>query len=158
MLPELPVAGLWPQVENSPLGYWLTQIAFAAANASSYTVTGLMPDTSYEFRLRAYEGTINGEYSATAEAATFPPPAAPTGLTVTPLSTSSVRVDWTNVSPYQTSVRVERMQTVHARSSYRYDELVWGARFSDIFGHDRAAQDLTVDISRIHAYERVSLV
>jgi len=50
------------------------------------------------------------------------------------------------------------MQTVHARSSYRYDELVWGARFSDIFGHDRAAQDLTVDISRIHAYERVSLV
>jgi inward rectifier potassium channel len=50
------------------------------------------------------------------------------------------------------------MQTVHARSSYRYDEIVWGARFSDIFGHDRAAQDLTVDISRIHAYERVSLV
>jgi inward rectifier potassium channel len=50
------------------------------------------------------------------------------------------------------------MQTVHARSSYRYDEIVWGARFSDIFGHDRAAQDLTVDISRIHAYERASLV
>lgn len=49
------------------------------------------------------------------------------------------------------------MQTVHARSSYRYDEIVWGARFSDIFAHDRAAQDLTVDISRIHAYERVAL-
>jgi inward rectifier potassium channel len=49
------------------------------------------------------------------------------------------------------------MQTVHARSSYRYDEIIWGARFSDIFAHDRAAEDLTVDISRIHTYERAAL-
>ena len=49
------------------------------------------------------------------------------------------------------------MQTVHARSSYRYDEIVWGARFSDIFEQDRAAHDLTVDVSRIHAYERTAL-
>jgi len=49
------------------------------------------------------------------------------------------------------------MQTVHARSSYRYDEIVWGARFSDIFEKDRAAHDLTVDISRIHAFEKVDL-
>ena len=49
------------------------------------------------------------------------------------------------------------MQTVHARSSYRYDEIVWGARFSDIFGQDREAHDLTVNISRIHRYENVPL-
>lgn len=49
------------------------------------------------------------------------------------------------------------MQTVHARSSYRYDEIVWGARFTDIFQHDQEAHDLTVDISRIHAYERADL-
>jgi len=49
------------------------------------------------------------------------------------------------------------MQTVHARSSYRYDEIVWGAKFSDVFGQDRSAHDLTVDISRIHAFERVPL-
>ncbi|HJQ20744.1 MAG TPA: ion channel [Gemmatimonadaceae bacterium] len=49
------------------------------------------------------------------------------------------------------------MQTVHARSSYRYDEIVWGAKFSDIFEHDRAANDLSIDVSRIHAYERVTL-
>jgi len=48
-------------------------------------------------------------------------------------------------------------QLVHARSSYRYDEIVWGGRFTDIFAHDRAANDLAVDISRIHAYERVPL-
>ena len=45
-------------------------------------------------------------------------------------------------------------QTVHSRSSYRYDELEWAARFSDIFEHDEAANDLYVDISRIHAFER----
>jgi len=45
-------------------------------------------------------------------------------------------------------------QTVHARSSYRYDEIEWNARFSDIFDHDQAANDLSVDISRIHAFER----
>jgi inward rectifier potassium channel len=45
-------------------------------------------------------------------------------------------------------------QTVHSRSSYRYDELEWAARFSDIFEHDDAANDLYVDISRIHAFEK----
>jgi len=49
------------------------------------------------------------------------------------------------------------MQTVHARSSYRYDEIVWGARFSDIFAQERAAHDLTVNISRIHAHEKTAL-
>ncbi|HMC57315.1 MAG TPA: ion channel [Gemmatimonadaceae bacterium] len=48
-------------------------------------------------------------------------------------------------------------QLVHTRSSYRYDEIVWGARFSDMFAHDRAANDLYVDVSRIHAFERVPL-
>jgi hypothetical protein len=34
---------------------------------------------------------------------------------------------------------------------------VWGARFSDIFAQDRAAHELTVNISRIHAFERTAL-
>jgi len=96
------------KIERSLDGSAWTQIAFAAANATSYTAASLAPATTYQFRLRAYEGTLNGEYSAPASAATFRPPAAPTGLAVTPLSTSSLRVDWTNVSPYQTGVRLER--------------------------------------------------
>jgi inward rectifier potassium channel len=48
-------------------------------------------------------------------------------------------------------------QTVHARSSYRYDEIVWGAKFSDIFEHDRASSELAVDVSRLHAYEPAPL-
>lgn len=47
-------------------------------------------------------------------------------------------------------------QTVHCRSSYRYDEIEWGAKFSDVFDHDQAANDLTVDITRIHAFEKAT--
>jgi inward rectifier potassium channel len=48
-------------------------------------------------------------------------------------------------------------QTVHVRTSYRYDEIVWGARFSDIFQRDAEAHDLTVDISRLHRIEAAPL-
>ena len=48
-------------------------------------------------------------------------------------------------------------QTVHARTSYRYDEIVWEARFSDIFERDADAHDLMVDITRIHGIEPAPL-
>ena len=41
-------------------------------------------------------------------------------------------------------------QTVHARSSYRTDELVYGARFASMFDHDESAGLLGVDLARIH--------
>jgi inward rectifier potassium channel len=45
-------------------------------------------------------------------------------------------------------------QTVHARSSYRADEIIWNARFRTMFlaaGGDR----VTVDISRVHEIEEL---
>jgi len=41
-------------------------------------------------------------------------------------------------------------QTVHARSSYRADELVYGARFVSMFEHDERDGLLSVDLARIH--------
>ena len=41
-------------------------------------------------------------------------------------------------------------QTVHARSSYRADELVYGARFVSMFEHDEHDGLLSVDLGRIH--------
>lgn len=47
-------------------------------------------------------------------------------------------------------------QTVHARSSYKTSELVWGAKFSDMFL--RAIDGVpAVDIRRIHDVERAEL-
>lgn len=45
-------------------------------------------------------------------------------------------------------------QTVHTRSSYKADEVVWGARFANIIHIDRDDGRLGVDISRVHDLER----
>jgi inward rectifier potassium channel len=44
-------------------------------------------------------------------------------------------------------------QRVHARSSYRWDEVVWGAKFSDILHHPTGAEPLTIDVSRLDSIE-----
>lgn len=46
-------------------------------------------------------------------------------------------------------------QTVHARSSYRADEIEWGRRFTNLF---RSPQDgeVKIDMALLHATERVS--
>ena len=44
-------------------------------------------------------------------------------------------------------------QTVHARSSYRADEIVWNARFQSMFLATDARSQVSVDISRIHEVE-----
>jgi len=48
-------------------------------------------------------------------------------------------------------------QTVHARSSYMAEEVVWNARFADIF--NRPADDglLTIDVRKLHIIEPVGM-
>ena len=45
-------------------------------------------------------------------------------------------------------------QGVHSRSSFRYDEVVWGVRFANIFGLDDERRT-TVDLDRINEIEKV---
>jgi len=44
-------------------------------------------------------------------------------------------------------------QTVHARSSYRAEEIVWNARFQSMFLPVDAQARVSVDISRVHEIE-----
>jgi inward rectifier potassium channel len=47
-------------------------------------------------------------------------------------------------------------QTVHARYSYRYDEIIWGARFVPaFFTNDHG--DMILELERIHDTERIAL-
>jgi len=46
-------------------------------------------------------------------------------------------------------------QTVHARSSYRADEIVWNARFQSMYLQTDAQSRVSVDISRVHEIERL---
>jgi len=44
-------------------------------------------------------------------------------------------------------------QKVHARSSYRWDEVVWGAKFADILHHPTGNEAMTIDVSRLDRIE-----
>lgn len=44
-------------------------------------------------------------------------------------------------------------QTVHARTSYDRDDVVWGARFQDMYTADR--NHVAIDMTRLHDFERV---
>ena len=48
-------------------------------------------------------------------------------------------------------------QQVHARSSYKPAEIVWGAKFRNIFNPSDEAGVLSVDVGRIDEFERVPL-
>jgi inward rectifier potassium channel len=47
-------------------------------------------------------------------------------------------------------------QTVHARYSYRYDEIVWGAKFAPAFEVD-ANGELRVEVNRVGAFDPVAI-
>jgi inward rectifier potassium channel len=47
-------------------------------------------------------------------------------------------------------------QTVHARSSYKFEEIFWNARFRDLFIFPEANKPLRIDIARFHDIERLS--
>jgi len=46
-------------------------------------------------------------------------------------------------------------QTVHARSSYRADEIVWNARFRSMFLPTDSRSRISVDIRQVHEIERL---
>ena len=53
---------------------------------------------------------------------------------------------------YITAIDDTFSQTVHARSSYRYDEVMWKARFADIFRYSDGGI-VSVDLSRLSELE-----
>jgi inward rectifier potassium channel len=48
-------------------------------------------------------------------------------------------------------------QTVHTRSSYTAQEVVWGAKFKNMFNPPTPEGIVSIDVGRLHAYERVAL-
>ncbi len=86
-----------------------SQIATVAANVTSYASTGLLADTSYTYRVRAYNAAGHSAYSAEASATTLPnPPAAPSGLNATTVSNTEIDLAWNDNSGSETGFRIER--------------------------------------------------
>jgi len=100
------------RVERSPDGStgW-SEIASLVANSAAYSDTGLACGTAYYYRVRAYRAG-DGQFSAYSnvdDATTGAcPPAAPTGLNATAVSTSQIDLSWTDNATDETAYRVER--------------------------------------------------
>jgi inward rectifier potassium channel len=46
-------------------------------------------------------------------------------------------------------------QTVHTRSSYKSEEIIWGAKFSDMYVPDSNGM-MTIDLNKLHEIEKIS--
>ena len=92
-----------------------TEITTVGANVTSYANSGLSPSTTYRYRVRAFNAGGNSGYSNEAEATTLPPPqppAAPSNLTASAVSSSQVDLAWTDNSDNEVGFRILRCQGV----------------------------------------------
>lgn len=86
-----------------------TLIATAAANISTYSSTGLAPDTQYFYRVRAVNPGGSSAYTVEGSAATLNiPPTAPAALTAISNSPTKISLSWTDASNNETSFEIER--------------------------------------------------
>ncbi len=87
-----------------------TQIA--SPTATSHLDNNLSAGTAYYYRVRAYNAAGDSAFSAVASATTQTPapvpPSAPTGLTATVRSATSVELSWTAASANHTGFKLER--------------------------------------------------
>ena len=97
---------------SSTAGGPYTDIAILPANVNAYSSTGLSALTTYYFVVRAENGGGDSPNSAEASATTLPfPPAAPSGLTATPVSASQINLGWTDNSTNENNFIIGRSIT-----------------------------------------------
>ncbi|XP_068769931.1 protein sidekick-2 isoform X2 [Struthio camelus] len=92
-----PVRYYTVQSRELPGGRWAPRSAAVGRNATAFVVDGLKPFTSYKFRVKATNDIGDSEYSEESESLTTlqaAPEEAPTILSVTPRTTTSVLIRW----------------------------------------------------------------
>jgi len=97
--------------ETSGSGY--SQIHLTSASVNSYLNEGLEDDKEYFYRVRATNGVDNSDYSNVASATTdLSIPSAPTGLNFTDITTSSIRLNWDDLSDNEEGFQIRRSPTL----------------------------------------------
>jgi len=97
------------EIERATLSGPFTVVARPAANLTSWTSSGLLPSTTYVYRLRAVNG--NGSSAASNEGVATTPtalPAAPSGLQVAAIQKDRIDLAWTDNASNELGFRVER--------------------------------------------------
>jgi transcriptional regulator CtsR/regulation of enolase protein 1 (concanavalin A-like superfamily) len=86
-----------------------SQIATVGAGIVTYNNTGLTPNTTYYYRVRATNAGGDSSYSNEANNTTLDvAPAAPGGLAATAFSSSQVNLSWTDNATNETGFKIER--------------------------------------------------
>lgn len=91
-----------------------SQIAMAGANVTSYSDNGLTANTTYFYRVRASASGGESDYSHEANATTWAtgqPPAAPSNLTASAVSSSQINLVWQDNANNETGFEIDRANT-----------------------------------------------
>src|SRR5262249_38952813 len=98
------------KIERSPVdNSHYTEVATVGANIASYSDTDLSQNTKYYYRVRAYNAVATSGYTAEKSATTlYSLPLAPSGLTITSTTASSIKLAWTDNSGNETGFSVQR--------------------------------------------------
>jgi subtilisin len=84
-----------------------SEIATVGANTTAYTDSPLAQETTYTYRVRAYNSAGNSAYSNDSSATTRLP--TPSPLSATPISSSQIKLEWPNNSATESGYRIERL-------------------------------------------------
>ena len=98
-------------IERSTNGTSFTAVGTVAAGVKTYTSSGLAPATKYYFRVAAYNAGGSSAYTSVVSATTAAlpgPPAAPSALAVTVVSTSSLKLGWKDNATNDKGFEIER--------------------------------------------------
>lgn len=98
-------------IDRSGDGVTYVQVAVLGANVVSFTDTSLAPSTKYYYRVAAYNSGGTSVYTTVGTATTLAPPlppAAPTTLTVSVVSSSSLKLGWKDNATTETGFQIER--------------------------------------------------
>jgi phosphodiesterase/alkaline phosphatase D-like protein len=79
-----------------------------SANTTTYNATGLSPNTTYYYRVRATNSIGDSTNTSTATATTLNTPLAPSALTATAASSSQINLSWTDNSNNETGFKIDQ--------------------------------------------------
>jgi hypothetical protein len=103
---------IWKDNSNNETGFKIYQdgalVYTTAANVTSHTFTGLTKARWYSYRVEAYNATDSSGLTPVVRVYTSDPPKAPSALKTVVLSTSSIRLNWSDNSSNETGFKIEQ--------------------------------------------------